>query len=323
MTKPKTLVLALGGNSITRAGQKGSFQEQLANIAVSCSNLVEPARQGFGMVITHGNGPQVGSILMKNDLAKNILPPMPLDVAVANTQGSLGFAIQTTLENIFRQQGIRRQVICLITRVEVDAGDPAFNQPTKPVGPFYNRVEAEQLTAGKNYIMREDSGRGWRRVVPSPKPIAILEKQVIEQLVCQGVIVIAAGGGGIPVVRKSQQYAGVEAVVDKDLASCRLAEEIGAEVLVILTGVPQVYVNYRKPDQRPLDVLNPNQVKQYLAAGEFPAGSMGPKMAAAAEYVEQTGGTALITDFASLNLALAGSGGTTIKLHPKEQGGIG
>lgn len=308
----KTIVLAFGGNAITREGQKGTFQEQLANIAVSCRDVVELARAGYRMVITHGNGPQVGSLLIKNELARDVVPPMPLDVCVANTQGSLGFGIQQTLENMFAKAGINREMASIITRVEVDPRDEAFSRPTKPIGPFFAQRDALELMAAKGYTMREDSGRGWRRVVPSPRPLAILEKRVIKRLVEDDVIVVGVGGGGIPVVLGPDGYSGVEAVIDKDLAAQRLALDIGADILVILTGVPRVYADFRKPTQRALEWITVSQAREYLSAGQFPPGSMGPKIEAAASFVEESGGRAVITDFETLHAALDGRGGTTI-----------
>ncbi|MCL4517483.1 MAG: carbamate kinase [Firmicutes bacterium] len=308
----KTIVLAFGGNAITREGQKGTFPEQLANIEVSCRDVVGLARAGYRLAITHGNGPQVGSLLIKNELAKDVVPPMPLDVCVANTQGSLGFGIQQTLQNMFTKAGVHRETAAIITRTEVDPHDEAFSRPTKPVGPFFSQEEARELMAEKGYAMREDSGRGWRRVVPSPRPLAILEKQVIKRLVEDAVIVVAVGGGGIPVVSGPEGYSGVEAVIDKDLAAQRLALDIGADMLAILTGVPVVYLDFRKPAQRALERLTASAARKLLGAGQFPPGSMGPKIEAAAGFVEQSGGTAVITDFATLHAALDGRGGTMI-----------
>ncbi len=312
MTRHKTLVLAFGGNAITRQGQRGTFPEQLENIELSCRDVVELARLGYGLVITHGNGPQVGSILIKNELAKDVLPPMPLDVCVANTQGSLGFGISQALQNMLLKAGVRREVAALITRVRVDPGDEAFTHPTKPVGPFFSREEAEAQVKAKRYVMREDSGRGWRRVVPSPRPQEILEGRVIRQLLEQGVIVVAAGGGGIPVVRGEEGYRGVEAVIDKDLAALRLALDVGASGFVILTGVPKVCLNFGQPNQQALERITASRAEEYLKAGQFPPGSMGPKIEAVSEFVKHTGGTAVITDPANLQAALRGENGTRL-----------
>lgn len=311
-SKMKTIVMAFGGNAITREDQKGTYQEQLANIEISCRNLVDLARDGYRMVITHGNGPQVGSLLIKNELAKDIVPPMPLDVCVSNTQGSIGFAIQQTLQNMLKKAGLERDVASVITRVEVDLDDPAFRNPTKPIGPFFSQAEAEEMAATKGYIMREDSGRGWRRVVASPQPQVILEKNVIRKLVESDVIVIGVGGGGIPVAAGAEGYVGVEAVIDKDRGAQRLAADIGADALVILTGVPKVYVDFRQPTQRALERITVSEAREYLKAGQFPAGSMGPKIEAAANFVEQSGGVAIITDFENVQAALEGRTGTTV-----------
>lgn len=309
--KSKTLVIAFGGNAITREGQKGTFAEQLANLEVSCRQVVDLARLGYKMVITHGNGPQVGSLVIKNELAKDVVAPMPLDVCVANTEGSLGFAIEQILQNLFKKAGINREVAAIITRTEVSLLDEAFNNPTKPIGPFFSAEEALELAA-KGYVMKEDSGRGWRRVVPSPRPVKILERDVIRRLVKDGVIVVAAGGGGIPVVQKDGYYTGIEAVIDKDLASQTLALDIQADSLVILTGVSQVFVDYRKLTQRALDTVTVSELRQYMREGQFPAGSMGPKIEAVCTFVEVSGKQAVITDFDHVAEALNGQGGTTV-----------
>lgn len=308
----QTLVLAFGGNAITKEGQKGSFAEQLENIELSCSQIVSLALAGHRIVITHGNGPQVGSLLIKNELAKDIVPPMPLDVCGANTQGSIGYAIVQTLQNMLRQTQNPRELVAIMTRTLVDPLDPAFQKPTKPVGPFFTQEQAEEMIRIHAYQMREDSGRGWRRVVPSPRPLAILERSVIQRLVDNDVIVVAAGGGGIPVTDKDGSYAGIEAVIDKDLAAQRLAQDIQADVFAILTGVRKVYLDYRKPGQKEVSVLRVAEAKDYLNQGQFPAGSMGPKIEAAVHFVEQTGNAAIITDFDHVQAALNGEDGTRI-----------
>ncbi|KLU59493.1 carbamate kinase 2 [Peptococcaceae bacterium CEB3] len=315
MTKNKsgqTLVLALGGNAITREGQKGTFAEQLRNIEASCRHITGLAFAGQRMVITHGNGPQVGSLLIKNELAKDVVPPMPLDVCGSNTQGSIGYAIVQTLQNMLSQAGNPREMAAVITRTLVDRADPAFENPTKPVGPFFTQAQAEELVRLHAYQMREDSGRGWRRVVPSPRPLAILERTVIQRLVDNDVIVVAVGGGGIPVIDEGGRYSGIEAVIDKDLAAQRLAQDIKADVFAILTGVRKVYLDYRKPAQKDLDVLRVLEAREYLAQGQFPAGSMGPKIEAAVHFVEQSGNPAVITDFEHVEAALKGQDGTRI-----------
>jgi len=312
MTKNKTLVIAFGGNAITREDQRGFFSEQVENIERSCGQVVELAKQGYRIVITHGNGPQVGSLLIKNELARDKVPPMPLYVCVANTQGSIGYAIQQTLTRMLKEQGIERLVASVITQVEVDPHDPGFANPTKPIGPFFSEEQARELMAKEGYVMREDAGRGWRRVVASPQPLAIVEKDVIKTLSDAGVLVVAVGGGGVPVVKKGDGYAGIEAVIDKDRASQRLASDMGADYLVVLTGVPKVYVDFRKPTQRALDCITVAEAKRLMAEGQFPAGSMGPKIEASINFVEQGGGTAIITDFDNVGAALRGESGTHI-----------
>ena len=308
----RTLVLAFGGNAITREGQKGTFAEQLENIELSCRQIIGLALAGERLVITHGNGPQVGSLLIKNELTKDVVPPMPLDVCGANTQGSIGYAIVQTLQNMLRKSENPRELVALMTRTVVDPLDPAFQNPTKPVGPFFTQEQAEGLIRLHAYQMQEDSGRGWRRVVPSPRPLAILERSVIQRLVDNDVIVVAVGGGGIPVIDKEGSYTGIEAVIDKDLAAQRLAQDIEADVFAILTGVRKVYLDYKRPTQKELDILRVSEARKYLDKGQFPSGSMGPKIDAAVHFVEQSGNSAIITDFEHVQAALNGQDGTRI-----------
>ncbi|ABM10307.1 carbamate kinase (plasmid) [Arthrobacter sp. TES] len=292
----KSIVIAFGGNAITKENQKGTFQEQVVNIKEMCSNLVDLIKNGYHLVLTHGNGPQVGNILIKNELSKSIVPAMPLDVCVSNTQGSLGYAIQQELTNVLVKDKAQIPVVTVVTRVKVDIADPAFQNPTKPVGPFYSENEAKNITAEKGYVMIEDSGRGWRRVVPSPLPLEILEKEAIHYLLEGGTVVIAAGGGGIPVyLDDNGNYTGVEAVIDKDLAGQQLARDVGAETFVILTGVSHVAINYGKESQKELDTITVSEGRRYQQEGHFPPGSMGPKMEAALLFVENGGHKSIIT----------------------------
>jgi carbamate kinase len=253
-------------------------------------------KDGHLVVLTHGNGPVVGNIVVRNELAKHVLPPMPLDVCGADSEGGIGYMIQQALQNQLRLTGIDKDVYTIITQVVVAADDPAFAHPSKPIGPFYEREEGERLAAEKGWAIAEDSGRGYRRVVPSPIPLDIVEWKAIERGIASGAIVIACGGGGIPVVRGPDgMLRGVEAVIDKDRASSVLARELRADMLVILTGVERVAINFGKPNQRNLDVITAREAKAYLAGGEFAPGSMGPKIEAAIDFLEAGGQEVVIT----------------------------
>ncbi|GFN22338.1 carbamate kinase [Thermanaeromonas sp. C210] len=309
----KTVVLAFGGNAIIRPGQKGTYEEQKANIQETCRQLVDLVRDGYRLVLTHGNGPQVGNILIKNEVAKDVVPPMPLDVLVSDTQASIGYIIQQTLSYELARAGLKVPTVSIVTQVVVDPSDPAFQNPTKPIGPFYSEQEARKLIEEKGYQMVEDSNRGWRRVVPSPKPLEIVEKEAVKALLQAGIIVVAAGGGGIPVVRKPDgSLEGVEAVIDKDRAARLLASEVGAEFLFLLTEVEQVYLDFGKPTQRAVSRLTVEEAKKYLAEGQFPPGSMGPKIEAAISFVEAGGEKAIIGSLSKAAAAVAGRSGTAV-----------
>lgn len=309
----ETVVVALGGNAITKAGERGTFPEQLRNIAKVVETIAELVMAGYRVLITHGNGPQVGNLLIKNELAKDVVPPMPLDVCVANTQGSLGYGIQQQLRNVLLERGCDKEIVTFITQTVVDAHDPAFYNPTKPVGPFYTAEEAREMERTKGYRMVEDSGRGWRRVVPSPRPLAIVERKAIRKALEEGFIVIAAGGGGIPVIQDEKGHLkGVEGVIDKDLAAARLASDIGADVLLMLTSVRKVIINFGKPGQKELDCMTLEEAKRYFKEGHFPPGSMGPKVEAAIAFLEQGGQKAIIGLLEEAREALQGQAGTAI-----------
>jgi len=310
----KVTVIALGGNAILQPGQKGTFDEQMENVAVTCRQFVEMVTSGkYKIVITHGNGPQVGNILLQNEAGKSVAAPMPLDVCGAQSQGLIGYMIQQTLHNLLAKAGRGDiPIATVVTQVVVDRSDPAFQNPTKPVGPFYKEDEAKRLEKEKGYSVREDAGRGWRRVVPSPDPIEIFEKEAIRQLVDARSIVIASGGGGIPVVRENGGLAGVEAVIDKDLAGERLAIDVGARIFLVLTDVEQVKLNYRKPEEKALSHLTVAEAKRYSAEGHFAKGSMEPKVRAAVRFVEAGGEKAIITSLHRAMDALEGKAGTTI-----------
>jgi carbamate kinase len=310
----RTIVLALGGNAIIRAKEKGTRDEQWHNIEKTCSIIAELIKQGHKIVITHGNGPQVGNILIKNEMAKDVVPQMPLDVIVSNTQGGIGYCILQTMENYCAGIGLNIPIVALVTQVVVDPRDPAFNDPTKFVGTFYSREEAEDLARQKNYVMKEDFPRGWRRVVPSPKPKEIVEGKIIEHLVDEGILVIAAGGGGIPVVRTPNGLVGIEAVIDKDRASEKLAAEIGADALFLLTEVERVCINYGTPKQQELKSMTVAEAAEYLEQWQFPAGSMGPKIEAAISFArEKEGNEAYIVSMDKAHLALSNESGTVIR----------
>ncbi|MGI6553343.1 MAG: carbamate kinase [Bacillota bacterium] len=307
----QTVVVALGGNAILQAKQKGTAEEQRSNIDYSAKQIVRLVEAGYRIVLTHGNGPQVGNILLQNAAASHQVPAMPLDICGAESQGLIGYMIQQSLMNQLHQLGIKKNVVTVLTQVVVDRGDPAFFNPSKPVGPFYSKEEAEKNMREKGESWIEDSGRGWRKVVPSPKPQEIVELETIQTLVNNGIIVIAAGGGGIPVAREGGRLTGVEAVIDKDLASSLLARKLRADLLVIATDVPYVAINFGTAQQRDLKSLTISEARIYLEKGEFGRGSMAPKVEAAISFVDN-GGEALITSLSELEKAVNGLAGTRI-----------
>ena len=309
----KRAVVALGGNAITREFEEGNIYQQFANTRRSLVGVVEMIRQGYKLALTHGNGPQVGNALIRVEAARNLVPPVPLGVLVADLCGGMGYMIGQSLMNKLIRRGIGRDTVTIPAQVVVDKEDPSILNPTKFVGPFYRKEEVERLTKERGWVIKEDRGRGWRRVVPSPKPITIVERGIIRELFEKGVIVITVGGGGIPVyVEKDGTYEGVDGVIDKDLASAVLAREIDARELYILTAVEKVYLDFATPDQRPLDVLTLSQAKKYLAEGQFPPGSMGPKIQAAINFLEDGGEKVVITSVEKHLEAMQGKTGTQI-----------
>ena len=309
----KKVLVALGGNAILKHGETGTAEEQFKNVEKTCRHLAKLIKSGYKIAITHGNGPQVGDILLKNELSKNRLPPMPLDVCGAQSQGMIGYMIQQSMRNEMRKMGVERPVVTLITQTIVDKNDKAFRNPTKPIGPFYTFSEAKRLRREKGWTIIEDSGRGYRRVVPSPQPIEIVEKHTIATLYESGVIIIAAGGGGIPViVREDGSLEGVEAVIDKDLAAQIFATDIKAEVLLMLTDVEKASLNFGKPNQIDLEKMTLAEAKHHLKQGHFAPGSMGPKVKAAIKFVESGGEKAVISALEMAGKALEGKAGTTI-----------
>mgnify|MGYP000053032562 CR=1 FL=1 len=306
-------VLAIGGNSLIRDRQHQRVSDQFAVTRETCVHIAELLARGWNVVLTHGNGPQVGFILRRCELALHELHPVPLDSIGADTQGALGYMIQQQLANEFRRRGLDRRAVSVVTQVRVDADDPAFQNPTKPIGSFMDEATARRRKAEEGWDVREDAGRGWRRVVASPVPREILELDAIRDLVRAGYVVIAVGGGGIPVVRKPDgELAGTAAVIDKDLASALLAAELGADIFVISTGVPRVCLDFGRPTQRELERLTLAEARRYLAEGQFPAGSMGPKIEAVARFLEAGGREALITSPEKLVEAVEGRHGTRI-----------
>ena len=295
----KLAVVALGGNALLRGDEIGTIDQQEKNTYDTCIKLFGLIKKDFNIVITHGNGPQVGNILLRNQAGYTNykIPQMPLDICVADSQGGIGYMIERQMMNLLTENKMRKNVITLVSQVLVDRNDSAFDNPTKPVGAFYLKEEAELLAKANGYIFKEDPRkRGWRRVVPSPKPIENLNKRIVKNLAKQGNIVIAAGGGGVPVFRnKYKHLEGVEAVIDKDLASALLAREIGADAFYIITDVPKAYINFNKQNQKALNKVKVNRAKKYFDAGEFTAGSMGPKILAAIDFVENGGTEAIIT----------------------------
>jgi carbamate kinase len=285
----KTFVIALGGNCILRANEGGTFEEQYANLRRTAEELLGLLCSGSRIVITHGNGPQVGNLLLASDIAKDQVPPLPLDICGAATEGFIGYMIQNTLANALRQAGGPYKITTVVSQVVVDADDPAFEHPSKPIGPFYSQAEAEHLKREKGWQMIEDSSRGYRRVVASPLPVSIQQARIIKSMLDAGEIVVAVGGGGIPMIREqNRSLRGVEAVIDKDYASARLAIEIDADVLFVLTAVEHVYRDFATPGQTALTKLTVAEAKRLLAEGHFGKGSMEPKIGAAILFLEQT-----------------------------------
>jgi carbamate kinase len=303
----KTMVIALGGNSIIPAGKQGTIEEQFELTDATMKHVAALIREGHLVVLTHGNGPVVGNIFLRSEMAKEIIPPMPLDVCGADSEGGIGYMLQQSLQNELGRMGIYKDVITIITQVVVDAGDPAFRNPTKPIGPFYTDEEAGYIAKAKGWTIIEDSGRGYRRVVPSPRPQEIVEFKAIKHSIDSGAVVIAVGGGGVPVVRDAAgELHGVEAVIDKDRASSVLARQIGADTLFLLTQVEKVALDFGKPDQRDLDVISVPDARKYLAQGQFPPGSMGPKVESAITFLEAGGEEVIITRPELLAAALEG-----------------
>ena len=320
--RPKRVVVALGGNAAYPPTIKGTADEQLVLMRQVCAHLVQIIQGGWQLVLTHGNGPVVGNILYRMARTADELPPMPMDVCVAHSQGGMGYMLQQSLANVLVDQGLDVVVSCVITEVEVDAADPAFLNPTKPVGRFFSEADARAMAAATGWNVGEDSGRGWRRMVASPRPRKILDLKTIDALLDAGVIPIACGGGGVPVVLTEQgHWSGVAAVIDKDLTSAMLAAHLHADALIMLTGVERVALDFNKPSQRWLDHMTLAEARQHSADGQFPPGSMGPKIQAAITYLEESPeanheGRVIITSLEQAFNALMGRAGTHITAGP-------
>lgn len=306
-------LVAMGGHAFMKKGEKGTIQDHERNADRMVELLEGLLARGYQLVVTHGNGPQVGNLLTQQERARDDVPPMPLDVLVAMTEGSLGYILQQALLNRPGKDAGSRRVVTMVTQVVVDPDDPAFDEPTKPIGPFLTEERARASAEELGWEIREDRGRGWRRVVPSPRPLEVLQHRMIGDTAREGNIVIAGGGGGIPVVRAPDgRFTGVEGVVDKDLTSSVLAARIDASLLVILTAEPFVYRDFGTPDQEPLEAVTVEEMERLHEGGQFPAGSMGPKVEAVIHFLREGGGRALITDPESLPGALEGRGGTHV-----------
>jgi len=306
------ILLAVGGNSLIRAGEKGTIAEQTANARRTAREIAGLIRDGYHLVVTHGNGPQVGAALLRSERAASQVPVLPLDVCDASTQGEIGYLLQQALTNELARAQLTTPVITVLTQCVVAADDPAMRQPTKPIGPFYSRADAEERKRLLGWEIVEDAARGYRRIVPSPEPIEIVELDVIRDLVDRGVLVIACGGGGIPVTRRGDVLQGVEAVIDKDRASALLAEQLGADLFVISTDTDFVYLDHKKPGQRALTCASIGEVEQYVHAGQFPPGNMGPKIEAVLRFLRHGGREAIITSCEHIGEAVAGRAGTHI-----------
>ncbi|MEC9487876.1 MAG: carbamate kinase [Halanaerobium sp.] len=306
------LTIALGGNAILQPGQEGTAEEQFHNVLTTCEQIGKLVAEGHEVVITHGNGPQVGAILIQQEKGSSEVPKMPLDICGSESQGLIGYMIQNSMHNVFAENKIDKNVATIVTQVLVDPKDDAFKNPTKPVGPFYDEDYAKEMMEQKGESWIEDSGRGWRKVVPSPIPKRIVEAPMVNELVDQGSVVIASGGGGIPVIEEDGKLVGVEAVIDKDRAGRILAEETNSDVFLILTDVPNAAINYGKPDQKNLGEVSIAEMEKYIKEGHFGEGSMKPKVESVVDFVKNGGQQAIVTSIEKVIEAVHGEAGTRI-----------
>lgn len=311
--KRKIAVVAFGGNALLPKEQRGLQSEQMKNAQKAARLMIQVVKKGYDLIIVHGNGPQVGNILIQMEEAITKIPPFSLEICDAMTEGSMGFMLEKAIINELRKNSLDKEVATLITQVIVDKNDEAFENPTKPIGPFYSKYRAQMLMREKKWDMIEDAGRGFRKVVPSPKPIDVVPKRILHDMVHSGNIVIAAGGGGIPVIINGRGlFQGVEAVIDKDYAASLIAREAKADLFIILTNVERVCLNFGKLEEEPLHVIDITEAQRHLDDGQFPPGSMGPKIRAAIEYIQNGGQEVLITSASHLKAALINRSGTKI-----------
>lgn len=311
--KRKIALIAFGGNAILPDDERGLQSEQMKNAQKAAALMVHVVKKGYDLIIVHGNGPQVGNLLIQMEESITKIPPFSLEICDAMTEGSMGFMLEKAILNELRKNSVDKEIATLITQVVVDKEDPAFENSSKPIGPFYSKYRAQMLALEKNWKMIEDAGRGYRKVVPSPKPIDIVPKRVIRDLVRSGKIIITAGGGGIPVIINGNGlFQGVEAVIDKDYAAGLIASEVKADLFIILTNVERVYLNYGTPNEEPIAAMSVKQAQDYLSQGQFPEGSMGPKIEAAIEYIQKGGKEVLITSTSHLKASLINRSGTKI-----------
>ena len=312
--KRKIAIIAFGGNAILPKTQRGLQNEQMKNAQKAAKLMAHVVKKGYELIIVHGNGPQVGNLLIQMEESITKIPPFSLEICDAMTEGSMGYMLERALINELRKNSIDKEVVTLITQVIVDRDDPAFSNPTKPIGPFYSKYRAQMIVREKKCKIIEDAGRGYRRVVPSPKPIDVVPKWAIRDLVHSGKIVIAAGGGGIPIIINGNGlFQGVEAVIDKDYAASLIAQEVKVDLFIILTNVDRIYLDFGKSNQKAIPVMSVNQAQNYLDQGHFPPGSMGPKVKAAIEYIQGGGKEVLITSANNLKAALINRSGTIIR----------
>lgn len=311
--KRKIALIAFGGNALLPENQRGLQEEQMRNAQKAAKLMVHIVGKGYELIIVHGNGPQVGNLLIQMEEAVTKIPPFSLEVCDAMTEGSMGYMLERAIINELRTRSLDKEVATLVTQVIVDKEDPAFQNPTKPVGPFYSKYRAQMLAKEKKWAMIEDAGRGYRKVVPSPKPIDVVSKWIIRDLVHAGRVVIAAGGGGIPIIINGRGlFKGMEAVIDKDYVASLIAREVKVDLFIILTNIERVCLDYGTPQERPVDVMTAAEAKEYLSQGQFPPGSMGPKIEAAIEYIQAGGKEVLITSASHLKAALIKRSGTRI-----------